>query len=82
VYVHGAILLNQSLMNKQPINGRVEGTSGLKRGREWIELGFFLFFFFFLDGNSMRKRCSYNSLQVSVADSSGFAPEGFRFNKA
>ena len=36
----------------------------------------------FLDGDSVMIRCSYNCLPVSVADPSGFATRGFRFNKA
>jgi hypothetical protein len=30
----------------------------------------------------MRTRCSYECLPVSMADPSGFATGGFRFNKA
>jgi hypothetical protein len=37
---------------------------------------------FFLDGDSLRTRCSYECLPVSMADLSGFATGGFRFNKA
>jgi hypothetical protein len=32
--------------------------------------------------DSVRKRCNYECLPVSVADLSGFATGGFRFNKA
>jgi hypothetical protein len=35
----------------------------------------------FLDRDSMRIRCSYEYLPVSMADLSGFATGGFRFNK-
>jgi hypothetical protein len=38
--------------------------------------------FFFLAGESMRTRCSYECLSVSMADPSGFTTGGFRFNKA
>jgi hypothetical protein len=34
-----------------------------------------------LDGDSMRTRCSYKCLPVSMANLSGFAARGFRFSK-
>jgi hypothetical protein len=45
-----------------------------KRGSR-RELGLF-------DEDSMRTRCSYECLPVSMADPSGFTTGGFRFNKA
>jgi hypothetical protein len=35
-----------------------------------------------LDKDSMKTRCSYKCLQVSMVDPSGFTTGGFRFNKA
>ena len=35
-----------------------------------------------MDRDSDRTRCSYKCLRVSVADPSGFATGGFRFNMA
>jgi hypothetical protein len=63
--------------NKKSITGRIGRTSGLDRGREEAGESWVL-----LDGDSMRTRCSYECLPVSMADLSGFASRGFRFNKA
>jgi hypothetical protein len=35
-----------------------------------------------LDRHSVRTRCSYKCLPISMADPSGFITGGFRFNKA
>jgi hypothetical protein len=36
----------------------------------------------FLDRDSMKPRCSYKCLLVSIVDPSGFATGRFRFNRA
>ena len=35
-----------------------------------------------LDGDSMRTKCNYECILVSMVDLLGFATRGFRFNKA
>jgi hypothetical protein len=69
-------LLTNPLRNKGANTWRVGRTSGLKGGRKKAEERSFL------DGDSMRTRCSYKCLSVSIADLLRFSPGVLRFNKA
>jgi hypothetical protein len=55
--------------------GQVIGTSGLDGGREGGGESILL------DRYSVRTRCNYQCLPISMADLSGFITGGFRFNK-